>query len=529
MVVLTGGAVVPDGAHAAGPVPRRVDYSLSRWLVLRLLGVVYLIAFVSLGVQVIGLIGHEGLFPVGALLGRARAALGAEAFYFYPTLLWLGHGDAMLRFLCWGGAALSVLLIADVAPVPVLALLWLFYLSLTVAGQQFLSFQWDALLLEAGLVAIFYAPLRIWPRFATDRAPSPVIRWLLWLLLFKVIFLSGITKLLSADPTWRNLTALTYHYETQPLPTWIGWYASHLPVGLQKISVLGVYVSELLVPIAIVLPLRNPWPRRIGCLAIFAFQLLIAATGNYGFFNLLTATLAIALLDDDALRWLVPWTAAGAADGAEGHGGRVAEGRQKRAVNAGVGIAIGALSLVAFVHEMVATVPGANNWVVSFTTQVMDLVGPFRSVNGYGLFRVMTTERGEIAVEASADDSTWTPMDFRWKPGPVGRRPGFVEPHMPRLDWQMWFAALNPRSSSDLLGALVHRLLEGSPAVRGLMAPGAFSTAPPKYVRLVYYKYEFTTFAERRATGDWWKRTRLGELTRAFSLEDFAAAGTREP
>jgi hypothetical protein len=196
-------------------------------------------------------------------------------------------------------------------------------------------------------------------------------------------------------------------------------------------------------------------------------------------------------------------------------------------VNAGVGIAIGVLSFVAFVREMVATVPGANNWVLSFTNQVMELVGPFRSVNGYGLFRVMTTERGEIAVEASADDSTWTPMDFRWKPGPLGRRPAFVEPHMPRLDWQMWFAALNPRSSSDLLGALVHRLLEGSPAVRRLMAPGPFSTAPPKYVRLVYYKYEFTSFAERKASGNWWKRERLGELTRAFSLRDFTGSRGR--
>jgi len=525
VVVLTNGAAV-SAVDAAGLSPRRVEYSLSRWLFLRLLGVVYLIAFVSLGVQVIGLVGHEGLLPIGALLGRARAALGAEAFYFYPTLLWLAHGDAMLRFLCWGGAALSVLLIADVAPVPILVLLWLFYLSLTVAGQQFLSFQWDALLLEAGFLAIFYAPLRVWPRFASDRAPSPVIRWLLWLLLFKVIFLSGITKLLSGDPTWRNLTALTYHYETQPLPTWIGWYAYHMPVWFQKLSVIGVYVSELLVPIAIVLPLRNLWPRRIGCAAIIAFQLLIAATGNYGFFNLLTIVLAVVLLDDDAIRWLMPQRAAGGQSGRVA-GDREREGRRKRAVNAGVGIAIGVLSFVAFVHEMVATVPGANNWVLAFTNQVMELVGPFRSVNGYGLFRVMTTERGEIAVEASADDSTWTPVDFRWKPGPLGRRPAFVEPHMPRLDWQMWFAALNPRSSSDLLGALVHRLLEGSPTVRRLMAPGPFSTAPPKYVRLIYYKYEFTSFAERKASGNWWKRERVGELTRAFSLRDFTGSRGR--
>ena len=274
-----------------------MTFVFSRRLFLRLLGFVYLSAFASLGVQITGLVGSRGILPIGALLSQARATYGAEAVHAFPTLLWLSSGDAMLLLLCWGGALLSVLLIVGLAPAVTSAVLWVFYLSLTVAGQVFLEFQWDMLLLETGLLACLYAPLR-----SPDAEPNPIVRWVLWSLAFKLTFLSGITKLASGDPTWAAWTAMTYHYWTQPLPTWTSWYAAQSPAAVQYWSVPAMLAFELVVPFAIFLPARFRAMRLIACALMTLLQVGIAATGNYGFFNLLTIVLYLALLDDQTLR-----------------------------------------------------------------------------------------------------------------------------------------------------------------------------------------------------------------------------------
>ena len=217
-------------AWATRPVDPPV-YLLSRWLFLRLLGAVYLVAFVSLAVQVSGLVGEHGILPAGAFLQRAHAQYGGAAYRLFPTVCWLGAGDGMLRLLAWGGAALALLLTAGVAPAAVLLVLWIAYLSLSVAGQTFLWFQWDALLLETGLLTVLYAPARLAPSLVGDQTPSTWMRWLLWWLLFRLMFLSGVTKLLSGDTAWRHLTALDYHFWTQPLPTWPRGTPTGLPSG----------------------------------------------------------------------------------------------------------------------------------------------------------------------------------------------------------------------------------------------------------------------------------------------------------
>src|ERR1041384_213222 len=211
-------------------------YLLSRWLFLRLLGLVYLIAFVSLAVQITGLVGEHGILPARDFLDQARATYGGAAYRLLPTLCWLGAGDGALRSLAWGGAALALLLIAGVAPAQVLLLLWALYLSLSVVGQVFLWFQWDALLLETGLVAILYAPARWLPSLEREPAPSPAMVWRVLWLLFRLMFLSGITKLASGDPTWRNLTALDYHFWTQPLPPRTAWRSEGHPSELQSLA-----------------------------------------------------------------------------------------------------------------------------------------------------------------------------------------------------------------------------------------------------------------------------------------------------
>ena len=509
-----------------GPDPRPSSYLLAAAVFLRLLGVVYLIAFVSLWTQVHGLIGSRGVLPVAQLLEAAQSRWGLERYWILPTLCWFNAGDVSLHLQCGLGVAASVLLMVNVAPVVVLVVLWFLYLSLTVAGQVFLSFQWDVLLLEAGFLAVFLAPLRLVPRPATARPPPGWGVFLQRFLLFKLMFLSGVTKLLSGDPTWRGLTALDFHYQTQPIPIWTSWYAHALPAWFGKTSVAGMFVIELAVPFLIFGPRRV---RHLACVLLVLFQALIAATGNYGFFNLLTAVLCVLLLDDRLLRRFLPGRLSAWVDGAPPLGPRHGW-RHVVCVTACAALLV--ISGLALVREMVrsARPDKLHPWVVSALDTgdslllswagplVLDPLAPLRTINGYGLFRVMTTQRPEIVVEGSRNGWEWRPYGFRWKPGDLKRRPRFVAPHQPRLDWQMWFAALSPRGSAHWLGSLMQRLLEGSPAVLGLLEENPFPGQPPRYIRLVYYRYRFTTPAVKRDTGAWWRRYRQGVLTRPVSL-----------
>jgi hypothetical protein len=476
-----------------------MTFVLSRRLFLRLLGVVYLIAFVSLGVQMTGLVGSRGILPVAEFLPGARMAFGADAFRIFPTLFWLWGTDAALASLCWGGALLSAVLIAGCAPVPILASLWAFYLSLTVAGQVFLEFQWDALLLETGLLACLYAPLR-----SADAEPNPVVRWVLWSLAFKLTFLSGVTKILSGDPTWAGWTAMTYHYQTQPLPAWTSWYAHQLPAIIHYWSVPAMLAIELVVPFAIVLPPRFRRTRLVACLMMILLQVSIGATGNYGFFNLLTIVVYLALLDDETLR---PH-----AIGRAGPGSRPLESKVWHTATSVAAVAIACLSAVAFVREMQLTARTPTQIARAWPRRVLEWVSPFRSINGYGLFRVMTTARPELVIEVSENGQDFTEYGFRWKPGDPKRRPAFVEPHMPRLDWQMWFAALDPPGAEYWLDSLARRLLDNEPAVVRLLGPGPLGRSP-QIVRFAYYDYRFTSREERARSSAWWVRTFRGYLT----------------
>jgi len=478
-------------------------YVLSRWLFLRLLGVVYFVAFVSLALQITGLVGDHGILPVGGFLQRAHAAYGSAAYGLFPSLCWLSASDGMLHALAWAGAGLAVLLVAGVAQAPVLLLLWICYLSLAVAGQTFLWFQWDALLLETGLLAMLWAPLGWFPR-GKETPPSTVVRWLLVFLLFKLMFLSGLTKLLSGDPTWRHLTALDYHFETQPLPTWVGWYAHQQPSIVHRAETAVMFLIELGAPWLFFAPWRLRRLRYLGVGALVMLQSGIALTGNYGFFNLLAVVLCIPVLDDGLLRRVLPVDLV--AEAPEPRGWRTAI-----QVLAPVLFFLSALSLWA---EIAYTIPGGRGiarvpgWVMT----ALGSVAPLRSFNGYGLFRVMTTERPEIVVEGSRDGEQWREYEFRYKPGPVNRAPSFVEPHHPRLDWQMWFAGLDPMSNLPLLQALSRHLRAGTPDVLALLGRNPFPGAPPRFIRFAQYDYRFTTPEERKRTGAWWKRELVGYL-----------------
>lgn len=479
-------------------------YRLSRRVFLWLVGLVYLIAFASLAVQITGLVGEHGLLPAGQYLDWAGSIYGGRAWRLLPTVFWAGAGDVALQVACWAGVVLAALLMLGVAPVPVLVALWALYLSLTVVGQSFLSFQWDALLLEAGLLAALWAPL-VWNAGREEPPPSNAVRWLLVLLLFKLIFLSGITKLLSGDPTWRSLTALDYHFETQPLPVWTAWYAHHLPHAVHRAGAGAMFVMEAGAPLLLFAPPRLRSLRLAGCAAIALLQLGIALTGNYGFFNLLAVVLIVPVLDDDLLRRVLPFRISGR------------DRPEPAAWRAMVGLLVPVvllLSALSFAAEIAFTLPSRRGVGLGpgWATTVLGWVAPFRSFNGYGLFRVMTTERPEIVIEGSRDGEHWKAYEFRFKPGPVTRRPGFVAPYHPRLDWQTWFAALDPMGNWEWLTALAKHLRAGTPEVLALLGRDPFAGAPPRAIRFARYDYRFSTPDERARTGAWWVRELSGYL-----------------
>jgi hypothetical protein len=467
---------------------------LGRWFFLRMLGFVYVAAFVSAMVQAQGLIGSRGILPVAEHLARAQEAFGDEAWLRLPTLFWFDSSDAALQGVCIAGIALSGLLIIGILPVPVLALLWCLYLSLVVAGQEFFTYQWDGLLLETGLYAMFFAPWGLWPKPSHEARPSPIMRWMLCWLLFRLMFTSGIAKLLSGDPTWRDLSALTFHYETQPLPTWISWYVHQAPSWVHLASVVLLFAAELVLPVLLFGSRR--WRHR-ACAGLMVFQLVLMFTGNFGFFNLLALALCLAQLDDGAFPL---WTRRRLL----GYSAIVPESEWRDMLLLPIAGILFGLSLLPF-----AIKAGLTTGPADLLEEVHQRASAFRSVNSYGLFAVMTTNRREIVIEGSNDGRTWLAYEFPYKPGDVNRRPEFSGLHLPRLDWQMWFAPLADESASPWLERFLDRLREGSPEVLALLEHNPFPAHPPRFLRATLYEYRFTDSQTRSLTGVWWSRQRL--------------------
>ena len=475
---------------------RRPTWAIGSDRFLRVLGLIHAVAFGSLAVQVPGLIGSRGLQPAGEFLRAVAEQLGPERFHRVPGLFWLESSDFALTAAAWTGCAAGLLVAAGIWQGPLLLAAWALYLSFCSVGSPFLNFQWDALLLETTLLAVLLAPWKGWADWRAPRRPPPVVHLALRFLLFRLMFLSGLVKLTSGDPTWRDLTALTFHFETQPLPTVLGWAAHQLPALVLRAGVAGTYLIELVLPFLVF------GPRRLRALAFGGFVLLmalIALTGNYTYFNLLTVALALLVLDDSQWpRWLRTRRATG-----PGVGG----------VRAGIGTAAAVmlvvLSLIPFAAECVP-----DRRVPVWAEQVYGWVAPFRSVNGYGLFRVMTHPRHEIEIEGSDDGIRWRPYRFRWKPGPVDRMPGFVAPHQPRLDWQMWFAALGRAEQNPWLVRLCERLLEAEPAVLALLEADPFDGGRPAAVRATLYRYRFA----RPGEPGWWVRERVRAYTPELAL-----------
>ena len=521
---------------------------LVRWIFLRLLAAIYFSAFLPLLFQIEGLNGPSGILPAQRYLMALRNGMGSIRYWYAPTLFWLSSGSHMMMAVIWIGLFASVAAFFNLWPRLSLFVCFICFLSFVTAAQAFSNYQSDSMLLEAGFLVLFFAPSGIRPALGIESPPTRAALFLLQWEWFRIYFESGIIKLLSGDPQWRNYTAMDEYYQNGPLPTWIGWYVEHLPHWFHAATVAGTLAMELAVVWMLFLPRRA---RFICFLIVTPWEIGVILTANYTFLNYLVLTLGFLLLDDRSLQWLLPRRfrnmlppniapalapiSTGSTPVAESAASdpEISSERRRRLARffhaTTVALSAVMLTWIAYVTtaEMIQ-MPLSNLRLPSLPVTALE---PFRIANQYGLFAVMTRGRYEIEFQGSNDGRNWTPYPFRFKPQALNKAPGIYAPYQPRFEWNLWFASLGEWQQNDLVPLTEERLLENDRDVVSLFQSNPFAQTPPRYMRAVLWQYWFTTNEERRQTGNWWKREFLGlyapELMRLpdgkFTVMEFPA------
>jgi lipase maturation factor 1 len=479
------------------------DRLIPRWIVLRALGLIYASAFFSLLFQIRGLIGPQGILPAARFLEAVGQFQGGKQFWFAPTLLWLNSGSHMVMGMCWVGLAAALLLTFNLWPRGMLAICFLCFLSFVSAAQDFSSYQSDGMLLEAGFIALFFAPPGFRPGLGQGHPPSWASLFLLQWEWFRIYFESGLVKLLSGDPEWRHLTAMDDYYQNGPLPTWVGWYIQHLPHWFHWGTALATLGMELVVVWLLFFPRR--W-RLICFLIVTPWELAVIFTANYCFLNYLVLFLGFLLLDDRAFRRWLP--ALAPAENEEMPAPQPKTPAKAWLGKVELGASVALLSLVGYVTtaELISMVFHQS----PLPAEPEAMLEPFRIANQYGLFAVMTRGRYEVEFQGSNDGKTWVPYPFPFKPQALNKAPGIYAPYQPRFEWNLWFASLGPWQSNPWVPRVEERLLENDKDVLALFAGNPFPGAPPLQIRAVLWQYWFTSMAEKRSTGNWWTRRLLG-------------------
>lgn len=502
--------------------PRRLA---ARWIFLRALGLIFFSAFYSLLRQVRGLIGPDGLLPAQEYLQAVRQVAGASRFWDVPTLFWLRSDPRALLLVAWLGLIASILLVLNFWPRGMIFVCLVAFLSFISALQTFSSYQSDGMLLSAGFISLFFAPPGFWPRWG-ERHPAPrASLFLLLLVWFTIYFESGVAKIVSGDPEWRNMTAMDDYYQNGPLPTWIGWHANHLPHWFHVGTAGFTLALELVLVWMAVLPRRF---RIVLFWLVTPLQIGIIVTSNYAFLNYLVLALGILLLDDNYLAVFLPRRLGN--DASRGtplrqasvtpedenvrHSGWAAPRRAYSSFG---------LWTAAFLQTWVFYAIAAQLiWMilpqVPLPTSPVAELDPFRIANRYGLFAVMTRGRYEIEFQGSNDGRTWTPYPFRYKPQDPRAAPGIFAPYQPRFDWNLWFASLDSWQQNRFVVFAEERLLTGSPSVLALFAGNPFRNAPPMQLRAVVWQYWFSDRDEKRQ-GIWWRRELIGLYAPALERE----------
>jgi len=522
-----------------GPKGRLV----ARWIFLRALALIYFSAFLSLVFQINGLIGPQGARPADHYLRAVAEALGPLRYWFAPTLFWVSSSQTMLLAVTWIGLMASIVALVNVWPSLSFFICFICFLSFVTATDVFSMYQSDGMLLEAGFIALFFAPRGLLPGWGADHPSSRMSLFLLLWEWFRIYFESGMVKLLSGDVEWRNFTAMDEYYQNGPLPTWIGWYVEHLPHWFHAATVGATLGLEL----GLVFMLF--FPRRIRLICFFIvtpWELGVIFTANYTFLNYLVLSLGFLLLDDRfamrfvPLRWrpLEPAPAVEpepqeepalsilhVREAEEPSGNETKEALVARAhelteesetwrwVRVGrrtIGLTVTTVMLTWIAFDTTMEMIGIPVRSLPLPVAPIRALEPFRIANQYGLFAVMTRGRYEIEFQGSNDGTNWTPYPFRFKPQALNEAPGIYAPYQPRFEWNLWFSSLGDWQQNEFVPATEERLLVNSSAVLSLFRRNPFPNFPPRYVRAVLWQYWFTTMDEKRQTGDWWRRKYIG-------------------
>jgi hypothetical protein len=525
---------------------------IPRWIFLRALAIIYFSAFYSLLFQIKGLIGPEGILPAEKYLAAIAQQLGGLRFWYAPSLFWISATSTMLMVVTWIGLLASIAAFCNLWPRLSFFVCWVCFLSFIGASGVFSSYQSDGMLLEAGFLALFFTPPGLMPGWGARHPPARASWFLLQWEWFRIYFESGMVKLASGDPQWRNFTAMDEYYQNGPLPTWVGWYVEHLPHWFHAATVAGTLALEL----GIVFMMFFPRRVRLICFFIVTpWEIGVILTANYTFLNYLVLALGFLLLDDKFLMRFVPARfrpsepepapeprleaaddapisifavspadapEAGPAAHESGHPSiKSCSAMQSRPAFYGW---ITRLSVTAFLLTWIAYDTAAEMIAIPFhnvdlPAQPIMALQPFRIANQYGLFAVMTRDRYEIEFQGSNDGVNWTAYEFRNKPQALNEAPRIYAPYQPRFDWNLWFASLGDWRENEMVPITEERLLLGDKDVLALFRRNPFPQLPPRYVRAVLWQYWFTSLDEKRSTGDWWRRESLGlyapELTMA--------------
>ena len=468
----------------------------------RSLALVYFIAFLNALNQFPVLLGEKGLLPVPEFLRRV-------SFREAPSLFHLHYSDRFLRWVAWAGMLLSLLAVSGIlekAPLHVNVFLWLdlwiLYLSVVNVGQTFYAFGWESMLLEAGFFSAFLGTGKL----AVSLIPILILRWML----FRVELGAGLIKI-RGDECWHNLTCLFYHFETQPMPNPLSWYFHHFSKGSLKAGVIISHLTQLIAPIGLLGP---QWVTLVAGAFIILHQGILLISGNYSWLNLLTVVLGITALSDEWISSVFPVN--------------LTQVLKRPLVWEGV------LSILALLTIALSIKPFLN--LISKGQIMNTSYNPLHLVNSYGAFGAVTRDRYEIVLEGTLDlritpGTLWKEYEFKGKPGDPGRMPPQIAPYHLRLDWLIWFLPFSTHVSGKKVYVygydrwflrLVRKLLEGDPHTQRLFKSVPFRGSSPSFLRARYYHYQFTNHSERKITGNWWKRTLIGDYLTPVRLSELS-------
>lgn len=467
------------------------DYWLTRFVVLRLLGLVYFFAFLSLVKQLMPLLGEKGLTPAKHYLDalRPRFKNKATAFWNIPTIFWFHISDNFLRILAWLGLILSFLLMIGFGNVIALFLLWIIYLSFVHIGQVWYGYGWEGQLLETGFLAMFMVPL-LDPSPFPSLAPPIAIIWLLLWITFRLHVGSGLIKF-RADPCWKDLTCLNYHFETQPIPNPLSPYWHFLPKSILRLGVLWTHFVQIIVPIFLFIP---GYPRIIAGLLLLLFQIQLMLSGNLSFLNLISIVAILAAFNDNFLANFLP--------------NFIVEKAEQAALTTVPAINYSAWALLLFVA--ILSIPVILNLFSRY--QIMNTsFNQFYLVNTYGAFGSVGRKRYELVLQGTNDEvitptTKWKEYEFKAKPTNINRKLLIIAPYQPRIDWQIWFAAMQSPGQNPWMLSLIWKLLHNDKNTLSLIAHNPFPHKPPRCIRVEHYIYRFARPSSKAV----WEREYLG-------------------